>query len=263
MWFKSDLRVTDHPGLHRLFFPATSTETAKSALFVMDPHVYKSVVDTREAAEALASAVASLEVALGRLGVRLEVRCGRWEEVVPEVVRALSATRVVYERECSGAFARGVECVMAGLDVEKDVWECLLFDGYDEDVEAFPIWKEKRVLSREAAAPLDAIQVDDGVAVDMEEVGAKPPTLTGEDIWCAIQACRNAATVHTDEASEVALFASSSEAHGRDCLDVRRRDSHPVRSPARPTLLTPFLRFALTSGIHSTRGGAICSSHAL
>ena len=101
MWFKADLRVHDHPGLHDLFsMPPSNVSSSDArprarALFVMDPDVYKSVVDTRAAAEALASAVASLGVALGRLGVPLEVRCGRWADVVPEVVRESSATKVV------------------------------------------------------------------------------------------------------------------------------------------------------------------------
>ena len=223
VWFKADLRVHDHPGLHSITSPSSSDTPPSAirsrarALFVMDPDVYASVVDTRAAAEALASAVASLGVALGRLGVPLEVRCGRWAEVVPEVVRESSATRVVCERECSGAFARGVARVEAELSalsdvVEMEVWDCLLFDGYDAEVEAFPLWKRMRVQAREAARPLD---VPGGV--DAQPSSTRP--LTGEKIWRAVEELRGNTTVRTDEASAVALFASSSEAHAWDCLE--------------------------------------------
>ncbi len=118
---------------------------------------------------------------MGRLGVPLEVRCGRWAEVVPEVVRESSATRVVCERECSGAFARGVARVEAELSalsdvVEMEVWDCLLFDGYDAEVEAFPLWKRMRVQAREAARPLD---VPGGV--DAQPSSTRP--LTGWRWW--------------------------------------------------------------------------------
>ena len=230
LWFKADLRVHDHPGLHSLFSESSSDTSSSNsssrprvrALFVMDPDVYKSVVDTRDAAEALASAVASLGVALRRLGVPFEVRFGRWAEVVPEVVRESSATSVVCERECSGAFAQGVARVAAGLsalkdDVDMDMWDCLLFDGYDADLEAFPVWKRMRVQAGEAARPLDVpCRVEGGQS---SPTSPASQLLTGEEIWSAIEELRNDATVHTDEASAVALFAASSEAHAWECLE--------------------------------------------
>ena len=249
MWFKADLRVHDHPGLHDLFsMPPSNVSSSDArprtrALFVMDPDVYKSVVDTRAAAEALASAVASLGVALGRLGVPLEVRCGRWADVVPEVVRESSATKVVCERECSGAFAQGMARVTAELsadDVEVEAWDCLLFHGYDEDMEAFPVWKRMRVHADQAARPLDTPAIQPG-SVDAGQPSQPTPVLTGEEIWSVIEESRKDTTVHTDEASAVALFAASSEGHAWDCLEAY------LGHDAAPTSVPDMLSAALMS----------------
>jgi len=235
VWFKRDLRTSDHPGLHRLLLGPSSDSTAKpEALFVMDPHVYASVVDTREAADALASAVAELGSNLRSVGVRLEVRSGAWEDVVPAFVRESSESSeslsLVYERECEGAFARGTRAVAdrlrggsadgdVGIEIEADVWDCLLFplDAYDESVEAFPEWERRRVRTGTAAKPLECLDVS--LAADTSTDGQYfEGMLTGEAVWSSIEAIRNEATVHTDEASRVALFASSSEAHAREIL---------------------------------------------
>ena len=237
VWFKRDLRLSDHPGLHRLLSGPSSESTPKPvALFVMDPHVYASVVDTREAADALASAVAELGSNLQSVGVRLEVRCGTWEDVVPAFVHESSESSeslsLVYERECEGAFARGTRAVAdrlrggsADVDadvrikIEADVWDSLLFplDAYDESVEAFPEWERRRVRTGTAAKPLESLDVS--LAADTSTNGQYfEGMLTGEAVWSSIEAIRNEATVHTDEASRVALFASSSEAHAREIL---------------------------------------------
>jgi len=240
VWFKRDLRMSDHPGLHRLLLSGPSSESTPKpvALFVMDPHVYASVVDTREAADALASAVAELGSNLQSVGVRLEVRCGTWEDVVPAFVRESSESSesisLVYERECEGAFARGTRAVAdrlrggsADVDVDADVrikieaevWDSLLFplDAYDESVEAFPEWERRRVRTGTAAKPLESLDVS--LAADTSTNGQYfEGMLTGEAVWSSIEAIRNEATVHTDEASRVALFASSSEARAREIL---------------------------------------------
>ena len=249
LWLKRDLRTTDHPGLHRLLrkpedvssadSSSTSTST-KSALFVFDPHVYKSVVDSPEAAASLASALESLGERLRAIGVSLDVRRGQWEEVLPAYVRDVTrgsslsnssevwTTRVVYERECERAFVAGTRAVAAALDdagfaVDMEPWDCLLFDGYDEDVEAFPVWERQRVQARKATAPLGDVVADGAQGVGGGSLADQATCLTGEAIWSSIEAIQTKTCVHTDEASQVALFASSSEAHARDILKAYLR----------------------------------------
>jgi pimeloyl-ACP methyl ester carboxylesterase len=235
LWFKKDLRVTDHPGLYRLLSRERSREVedrACEAVFVLDPDVYSSVITSRESADALAAAVESLKRELDvRYGLRLDVLCGKWGNVLPQYVGQGESNVVVFERECEGAFVAGVEDVrelLVGDGVGMKAWDCLLYEGYDVDVEAFPEWEKARVRRGDARAPLE--EPEDVCNESGDNTGStrvdKSFSLTGEAIWNAIieansvlagMDCQH--TEQADEATAVSLYASSSESRAQHCLE--------------------------------------------
>lgn len=127
IWFKADLRVDDHPGLH-----AVAAATAALPLFVFDPLRHGHLAATPDTATALARALASLRTRLQQCGSDLVVVSGAWEEVVPAAAAALSAQAVIAAAEIDAAVAGGLAAVAAVLERQGtalQTWRAPLYDG--------------------------------------------------------------------------------------------------------------------------------------
>ena len=84
LWFKNDLRVTDHPGL----LEAASRSGGRGiSVFVFDPEVYSPHLESEADVKWLREALVSLKRELIReLGSDLLVEIGRVEDVLPVVL---------------------------------------------------------------------------------------------------------------------------------------------------------------------------------
>lgn len=153
VWFKHDLRLDDHPGLHRVVEQGNQVVP----IFVFDPKIYSSVVDCEEMAQALADAVMCLQTSLRNRGLDMVVLCGPWEDVIPRCIDSISSLNpdgitssgcvVVTERECDVRWVQGVEYVRRGVrdDVRFETWDCMIHGDFSED--SYPEWVSTRDVS--------------------------------------------------------------------------------------------------------------------
>jgi len=135
LWYKHDLRLDDHPGIHK----ALEENLDIVPVFVFDPARYAGLVESEEMAHALVDAVSSLRQSLQRLGSDLVVRMGPWEVVVPGLIRQFGCDTVIAEDECESIWSEGVELVKSkfhenGIKVDMCLWRCQLFSGYYVDI---------------------------------------------------------------------------------------------------------------------------------
>jgi len=160
LWFKHDLRIDDHPGLHQAF---TSSNTI-IPFFCFDPKRYEQVVHSTSSAAALSRAVTSLRSSLRSLGSDLIISCGSWEEQISNLVSAVGAGAVITEEEIEKDWKDGLDAVAASTSNinkknDKDTakvafnkWTAPLFDTYTP--EKFTEWKKQRTPAA-ASPPLD------------------------------------------------------------------------------------------------------------
>lgn len=162
LWFKHDLRIDDHPGLHQ----ALATSNTIIPVFCFDVKRYEQVVHSTFSAAALRRAVASLRSSLRSLGSDLLITCGSWEEQIPNIVSAVGAGTVVTEEEIEGDWKDGLDAAAAAssLNLHRNnndknttkvvfkTWNAPLFDTYTP--EKFTEWKKQRIPAT-ASAPVD------------------------------------------------------------------------------------------------------------
>jgi deoxyribodipyrimidine photo-lyase len=89
LWFRRDLRLTDHPALGAAVAQVREADDEVVPLFVVDPALWRSAGAPR-----LVHLVRSLRALDESTGGRLVVRSGPAEHVVPSVVREVGATAV-------------------------------------------------------------------------------------------------------------------------------------------------------------------------
>jgi deoxyribodipyrimidine photo-lyase len=109
IWFRRDLRVTDHPALHAAVDAARAAGRPLTALSVLDPTLLASTGPNR-----VAFLLRSL-AALRDLGVPLVVRTGAAATVVPEVAASVDAANVFVTGESTPYGARRDAAVAAAL----------------------------------------------------------------------------------------------------------------------------------------------------
>lgn len=168
VWFKHDLRLDDHPGLHMAVNMEERNGQHRSVvpLLVFDPQVYSSVIDCKEMAYAFVDAVLSLKTSLRERGVELIVLCGSWDDVIPEFVQTLSSTQgdsagcvIVTEHECDVTWARRMDDVRRKVHddrVRVETWQCMIHKEYLKD--SYPEWLSSTVISYDT--PLDDSGLD-------------------------------------------------------------------------------------------------------
>jgi deoxyribodipyrimidine photo-lyase len=94
VWFRRDLRVHDHPAL-----AWAADRGAVIPLFVLDPVLLGGRFASPNRAWFLLGALDALDSALAERGVRLVVKVGRPEDVVPAVAHEAGATTVAVSRD--------------------------------------------------------------------------------------------------------------------------------------------------------------------
>ncbi len=111
MWFRRDLRVTDHPALNE------AVEQARRVvpLFVLDDRLTVGVSSSAARAWFMAGSLAALDEALRERGSGLLVRAGRPEDVVPQVARETGADVVLVSRDVTPFSHRRDRAVAAAL----------------------------------------------------------------------------------------------------------------------------------------------------
>ena len=156
IWFKHDLRIDDHPGLHQ----ALATSTSIIPVFCFDPRRYEQIVHSTSSAAALSRAVTSLKSSLQSLGSDLIISSGSWEEQLPKIVATVGATAVITEEELEKDWKDGLDAAAAAAAVASSsspgssngnsknssvkfhTWNTSLFDTYTP--EKFTEWKKVR-----------------------------------------------------------------------------------------------------------------------
>lgn len=109
LWFRRELRIHDQP----LFEPLEPDQDEVLAAWILDPRDHLDVVQDFSRAGAhrirfLLESVRALEESLRRLGVRLVVRIGKPEDVLPDLCRDLAIDRLWFV-EAPGTEERSIE----------------------------------------------------------------------------------------------------------------------------------------------------------
>lgn len=131
LWFKHDLRLDDHPGLH------AALKAAKTVIpvFCFDPRRYEQLIRSPGSAAAFVRAVESLRSALRTLGSDLIIISGTWEEELPRLVDAVGAGVIVAEDEVETVYRQGLErtagAVPSGVTVHT--WTAPLFEASSDN----------------------------------------------------------------------------------------------------------------------------------
>lgn len=153
LWFKHDLRIDDHPGLHE----ALVAKKDIIPFFCFDPKRYEAVVHSPASAAGLARAVTSLRSSLRALGSDLVIANGSWEEELPKVVKKLGAHGVIAEEELESGWKDGADAAITATTaaarngkIAVHSWTAPLFNTY---CDRFKEWKERREAPNE---PLEA-----------------------------------------------------------------------------------------------------------
>ncbi len=173
VWFRDDLRVEDNPALHR----AVADGDEVFALYVLD----ESSDQTRPLGGAskwwLHHSLSALHDALKRLGVPLLLRRGEAEQVVPEVVHASDAKRVLWNRRYGTARTHdaavkqrlrdaGIDAASLPGDVLFEPWRIATRQG--DPYRLYSAFWRACLESPAPAAPLPAPDRARGAALDLE-----------------------------------------------------------------------------------------------
>jgi deoxyribodipyrimidine photo-lyase len=131
VWFRRDLRVHDHPALHR----AVGDGHRVAGLFVADDRLLDGRWRSPNRLWFLMRSVAALEAALRERGAELTVLRGDPTALVPAFARAVGASRVIVSRDHS-PFGRGrdraVEGVLADVGIRLEAGRGLLVHEPEE-----------------------------------------------------------------------------------------------------------------------------------
>lgn len=142
VWFRSDLRLHDHPALARAVEEATSCEGGAAILpvYIFDSRAFGKTdfgfeKTGRYRAKFLVESVAALRAALRARGSDLIVRVGRADELLPAICRAARASAVLTHVEVTADDAVDDERVaraLAAAGVElHPLWANTLYDADD------------------------------------------------------------------------------------------------------------------------------------
>jgi deoxyribodipyrimidine photo-lyase len=115
VWFRRDLRLTDNPA----WADATERHNEVVALFVLDPALLR---PGSRRTDLLLHHLHALDGELRELGGRLHVRSGAPVEVVPQVVEAVGATAVHWNRDVTPYSRTRDTAVRSALTVHDRTW---------------------------------------------------------------------------------------------------------------------------------------------
>lgn len=147
LWYKHDLRVDDHPGLHMVLSMVNSGDSDGGShasvipYFCFDPARYARLAHNVSSAAALRRAVLALSAELeSTIGSKLLVESGvSWEEGLVRLIKETGASRIITEQEIETyPWGQGVEAVRsslakASLPCEIVSWNTPLFCCCDNE----------------------------------------------------------------------------------------------------------------------------------
>ncbi|KAK9810106.1 hypothetical protein WJX72_004967 [[Myrmecia] bisecta] len=137
VWYKHDLRVDDHPGLHM----ALQAKRPIVPVFCFDAALYSQLLRTPAGLQALVAAVAALRQSLRDRGTDLIIRSGPLASILPSLVQACNASAVITEEEVEFRWVRALmECKeLLPPAVPLTTWRLSLFESsaYCESYERF------------------------------------------------------------------------------------------------------------------------------
>ncbi|KAL8224024.1 hypothetical protein R6Q57_019499 [Mikania cordata] len=164
LWYKSDLRVDDHPGLI-----AASKHTIVVPIYVFDHRILRHF--NEEFLELLLFAVKDLRNSLKDLGSNLMIRLGRTESVIQDLVKEVRATNIYTQEEVEYDSQLVIDKVKENLGdafLEKDnpkisLWSTPFYDI--KNVLELPLsYDEFQRLNLNVHSPLSAPSLPDAVA---------------------------------------------------------------------------------------------------
>ena len=152
LWFKNDLRVTDHPGLLEA---ASRSGGRVIPVFVFDPEVYSPHLESESDVKWLREALVSLKRKLrAELGSDLLVEIGRVEDVLPALCERFSVASVVTEREADCLWADKVGDINRSIGCELKTYTYTMFG--ENTGWQYPLVYAELEQGWEPAAPLSA-----------------------------------------------------------------------------------------------------------
>ncbi|XP_076957579.1 uncharacterized protein LOC143633116 [Bidens hawaiensis] len=164
LWYKSDLRVDDHPGLI-----AASKHASLLPLYVFDHRILRDF--NEEMFELLLFAVTDLRNSLKDLGSNLMVRFGRTESVIQELAKEVRVANIYTQEEVEYDSQLVIEKVRESLGdvfVEKDIpnitlWSTAFYDI--KNITDLPLsYDEFQKLKLRVHSPLSAPNLPGSVA---------------------------------------------------------------------------------------------------
>ena len=164
LWFKHDLRIDDHPGIHQaLAFKSNTAHTNTKIIpfFCFDPGCYEPLAHAPPSATALHRAITSLKTSLQtQLGSDLIVTCGSFEQELLRVVacavekntndgnngeqrRVVVVTEEEVERGWKEGYDRTVKHVQSiDPNVTFTTWSAPVFE--ESPANSFTEWRQQR-----------------------------------------------------------------------------------------------------------------------
>jgi deoxyribodipyrimidine photo-lyase len=230
LWFKRDLRVTDHPALAR------AAGDAVLPLYVVEPEYWR-LPDTSHRQWAFtAECLAELREALGRLGAPLVVRVGDAVEVLEGLRVAHGVTDLVSHEETGNLWTYARDRRVGAWARETGVrWTEVPQSGVVRRLGSRDGWAKARdgfVFAGPAAVPrgLKAVAVQPGAIPEARDLGLAPDGCSARQRGGRGEAER--------------LLASFLSERGRD---YRRAMSTPVEGEAACSRLSPHLAMGTLS----------------
>lgn len=150
LWYKKDLRLDDHPGLHSaLQSPSSSFSNTLVPVFCFDPIRYHPIIDSPSAAKALSSALRSLRHSLQARGSDLLILQGPWEQQIPKLAQSVGASTIITEGEVETSWCNGIAAVQQALSLGDatttlHTWTAPLFSRNDSIKDDYVVWKVER-----------------------------------------------------------------------------------------------------------------------
>jgi len=117
VWFKHDLRVDDHAGLHSI---CQSKASQLVCLYIIDPQLLQPLLLTPAGPEVLAASLASLQADLRARGNELVVRVGPTHSTLQQAVAECGAQAVVSEHEVETSWAHALSHARDSLTGKSD-----------------------------------------------------------------------------------------------------------------------------------------------
>lgn len=115
VWFKNDLRIGDHPGLHQ----AVQDGSDVVPVYCLDPTMLRGLLDIPGGIDLLWGSLCNLEKSLKSLGSGLMLRVGSAGSEILDIAESLGASKVITEDNFDYRWQSAVADVAERVPVEK------------------------------------------------------------------------------------------------------------------------------------------------